>query len=74
MWGGKWQSWQATAITMLAVFLPAVPPSILNGIFGETAAGGFMLVSGAAFTFGYKYWLAWTYRRFLRREYENEAN
>ena len=71
MWNWKGQSGNMLAITMITMFIPVILALTLNGIFGEMTANSFMLIVGLAFTFSSKYWLTWTYNRFLKRKYRN---
>lgn len=71
MWNWKGQSGNMWVITMITMFIPVILALILNGLFGEMTANGFMLIVGLAFTLGSKYWLRWTYNRFLKRKYKN---
>ncbi|MDR1632286.1 MAG: DUF5687 family protein [Dysgonamonadaceae bacterium] len=71
MWNWKGQSGNMLTITLITMFIPVILALILNSIFGEMTANSFMLISGLAFTLGSKYWLKWTYNRFLKRRYIN---
>jgi hypothetical protein len=69
-------NWKGTSgnmllVTMLGMFIPIILVSIINGIFGVNAANYFMLITGFIFTVTVKYWLTWTYNRFLKRKYKN---
>ncbi|MDR3251492.1 MAG: DUF5687 family protein [Tannerella sp.] len=71
MWNWKGQSGNMLVISMITMFMPVVFVLIIRAIFGNDAAYYFMLITGLAFTLTSKYWLAWTYNRFLRRRYKN---
>ena len=58
-------------VTYLSMFIPLVLVIIIKAIFNETVACYFMLITGFAFTVTTKYWLIWTYNRFLKRKYKN---
>jgi CBS domain containing-hemolysin-like protein len=71
MMNWKGQSGNMIAITMITMFLPVFIVLILHGIFGATVTYSFMLIVGMAFVLTHKYWLKWTYKRFLKRTYKN---
>ncbi|MDR0507982.1 MAG: DUF5687 family protein [Dysgonamonadaceae bacterium] len=71
MWNWKGQSGNMLVITLITMFVPVIFVLILNIMFGNMVAYSFMLIVGLAFTFASKYWLAWTYNRFLKRKYRN---
>ncbi|GHT08035.1 hypothetical protein FACS189426_02690 [Bacteroidia bacterium] len=71
MMNWKGQSGNMIVISMITMFLPVVVMLILHGIFGATVTYSFMLIVGAAFALTHKYWLGWTYRRFMKRRYKN---
>jgi hypothetical protein len=71
MMNWKGQSGNMVVITMITMFLPVIIVLILHGIFGATVTYSFMLIVGIAFVLSYKYWLEWTYKRFLKRKYKN---
>ena len=69
-------NWKGTSgnmlvVSMLSMFIPVILVVIVKALFNETAANYFMLVTGFAFTVTTKYWLTWTYNRFLKRKYKN---
>ena len=69
-------NWKGTSgnmlvVSMLGIFIPIIIVSIIKAIFGETVTNYFMLVIGFSFTVTTKYWLTWTYKRFLKRKYKN---
>jgi hypothetical protein len=71
MWNWKGQSGNMLTITMITMFIPVILALTINGIFGEAAANGFMLIVGLIFALTSKYWLTWTYNRFSKRKYIN---
>ena len=69
-------NWKGTSgnmlvVSMLSIFIPVILVVIVKTMFNETVANYFMLVTGFAFTVTTKYWLTWTYNRFLKRKYKN---
>ena len=69
-------NWKGTSgnmllVTMLGMFVPVIIVMIIKGIFDETIANYFMLVTGFIFTVTVKYWLTWTCNRFLKRKYKH---
>ena len=69
-------NWKGTSgnmmmVSMLGLFIPLVIVVIIKTIFNEVVASYFMLVTGLVFTVTTKYWLTWTYNRFLKRKYKN---
>jgi hypothetical protein len=69
-------NWEGTSgntfiISMFVMFVPVALLVILNVIFGEIVTCCFTLFTGLVFTLTSKYWLAWTYKRFLKRKYKN---
>jgi len=69
-------NWKGTSgnmmlVSMLGMFVPVILVVIVKVIFNETVANYFMLVTGFAFTITVKYWLTWTFNRFLIRKYKN---
>lgn len=69
-------SWKGTSgnmliVSMFAMFLPVVLLLMINAFFGEIVTCYFMLFVGLAFTLTTKYWLTWTYNRFLKRKHKN---
>ncbi|MDR3220344.1 MAG: DUF5687 family protein [Dysgonamonadaceae bacterium] len=69
-------NWKGTSgnmivITMIGMFLPVILMLIINALWGETVLCWFMLSTGIALTLTVKYWLEWTYKRFLKRKYKN---
>lgn len=69
-------SWKGTTsntlfLTMIAMFVPLAIVLIVKAVFSEQTALYTMLVSGLLFTLLSEKWLAWTYRRFLKRRYKN---
>jgi len=71
MFNWKGTSGNMMMISMLGMFLPVVLVLIIKGVFNDTAANYFMLVTGLLFTLTSGYWLKWTYNRFLKRRYKN---
>ena len=71
MFNWKGTSGNMLMVTMLGMFGPLIIVVIIKAIFDETVACYFMLVTGFAFTITTKYWLTWTYNRFLKRKYKN---
>jgi hypothetical protein len=71
MMNWKGQSGNMLLISMITMFVPVICVLILNGIYGATVTNWFMLIVGIAFTVTSKYWLAWIYKRFLKRKYKN---
>ena len=67
----KGQSSSMSMISFASQIIPVVFVGILEAIFNKTVACYFMLITGIAFTFSAKYWLIWTYNRFLKRKYKN---
>ena len=69
-------NWKGTSgnmimVTMIGMFAPVVLVIIINVIFNMIVANYFMLITGFIFTATSKYWLTWTYNRFLKRKYKN---
>jgi len=69
-------NWKGTSgnmliVTMLGMFVPVIIVMIIKAIFNATVACFFMLITGFLFTATAKYWLTWTYNRFLKRKYKN---
>ena len=58
-------------VSMFGMFIPVIMVVIIRVVFNETVANYFMFVTGLAFTITAKYWLTWTYNRFLKRKYKN---
>ena len=71
MFNWKGTSGNMLIVSMLGMFVPLIIVTIVKAIFNETVANYFMLVLGFAFTVTTKYWLTWTYNRFLKRKYKN---
>ena len=71
MFNWKGTSGNMLLVTMLGMFIPVILVAIIKGIFGVNVANYFMLVTGFIFTVTVKYWLTWTYNRFLKRKYKN---
>jgi len=71
MFNWKGTSGNMLMVSMLGMFVPLIMVLIIKAIFGETVACYFMLITGLAFTITTKYWLTWTYNRFLKRKYKN---
>ena len=71
MFNWKGTSGNMIVVTMLGMFVPLIIVIIIKAIFNETVACYFMLVTGLTFTLTAKYWLTWTYNRFLKRKYKN---
>jgi hypothetical protein len=71
MMNWKGQSGNMLVITMFTMFIPVILTLIMHGIFGETGACLFMLITGMAFTFTSSWWLKSIYKRFLKRKYKN---
>ena len=71
MFNWKGTSGNMMLISMLGMFCPIILVVIVKAIFNETVAYYFMLVTGFTFTITAKYWLTWTYNRFLKRKYKN---
>ena len=71
MFNWKGTSGNMLVVTMLGMFIPVIIVIIIKAIFNETVACYFMLVTGFTFTATSKYWLTWTYNRFLKRKYKN---
>jgi hypothetical protein len=71
MMNWKGQSGNMIVITMITMFVPIIVMLILNALYGETVTFWFMLITGLAFTLTSKYWLTWTFNRFLKRKYKN---
>ena len=69
-------NWKGTSgnmlvVTLLGMFIPLVIVMIIKAIFNATVASYFMLITGFVFTVTAKFWLTWTYNRFLKRKYKN---
>ncbi|MDR3339967.1 MAG: DUF5687 family protein, partial [Candidatus Symbiothrix sp.] len=69
-------NWKGTSgnmivITLIGMFLPVVFMLIIHALWGEVVLCRFMLITGIAFALSTKYWLTWTYNRFLKRRYKN---
>ncbi|GEM_PF-1247585 len=69
-------NWKGTSgnmlvVTLLGMFLPVVLVSIISSVFSPEIANYFMFISGVIFTLTSKYWLEWTYKRFLKRKHKN---
>lgn len=69
-------NWKGTSgnmlvVTMIGMFFPIILAMIVKGIFGETVACYFMLITGIIFTLSANHWMKWTYNRFLIRKYKN---
>ena len=76
LFDGGMMNWKGTSsnmliITIITMFIPMIIVSIVNSLWGSDAACWFMLLVGFGFTVTSKYWLRWTYQRFLRRKYKN---
>jgi hypothetical protein len=71
MMNWKGQSGNMIAITMITMFIPILLILIIKVIWGQTTVCLFMLITGLLFTLTVKYWLASTYKRFLKRKYKN---
>ena len=69
-------NWKGTSGSMLmlyfiGLFFSITFVMIIKAVFSMTVASYFMLITGFLFTVTAKYWLAWTYKRFLKRKYKN---
>ena len=71
MFNWKGTSGNMLMVTMIGMFVPIIIVVIINAIFDMTIASYFMLVTGFIFTATSKFWLTWTYNRFLKRKYKN---
>jgi hypothetical protein len=76
LFDGGMMNWKGTSsnmliVTMITMFLPVLLVVIVKAIFGNTVSCWFMLGTGILFTLSCKYWLKWTYKRFLKRKYKN---
>lgn len=76
LFDGGAMNWKGTSgnmlvVTLLGMFVPIFLISIIVIFFNMTVACYFMLITGFIFTVTTKYWLRWTYQRFLKRKYLN---
>ena len=71
MFNWKGTSGNMMIMSMTGLLFPIIIVVIINNIFGAMASNYFMLVTGFTFTVTTKYWLTWTYNRFLKRKYKN---
>jgi hypothetical protein len=71
MMNWKGQSGNMMIISMITMFVPVLCVLVLRGVFGATVTNWFMLIVGLIFTATSQYWLAWIYKRFLKRKYKN---
>jgi hypothetical protein len=73
---GGMMNWKGTSpsmmfISLTTMFAPVILLLILSIIFGKEVTYWFMLVVGLGFTFTNRYWMEWTYKRFLKRKHKN---
>ena len=69
-------NWKGTGgnmlvVSLLSMIVPIAAVMIIKVIFNETVANYYMLIIGVIFAVTTKYWLTWTYNRFLKRKYKN---
>lgn len=71
MFNWKGTSGNMLMVTMFGMFFPVIIIVIIHNLFSQEVACSFMLVVGLSFTLSAKYWLRWTYNRFLKRRHKN---
>ena len=71
MFNWKGTSGNMLMVTMIGMFVPIILVVVIISVFNLMVACYFMLVTGFIFTVTSKYWLRWTYNRFLKRKYKN---
>ena len=73
--GFNWKGPSGNMLIMsfMGMLIPVTIVVIIKAIFNMDVAIYFMLITGIISTAISKYWLTWTYNRFLKRKYENMA-